>query len=265
MGEAAHSAPVQTCGTSSALLEFEPQVFQSYWIAIAVVAIVFAGSIVQAGLGMGFGLTVAPILALLDPVLVPVSALYLGTATSIAGAWTERANIVWREAGTCLTGRAMGILFGLYILLGLTSLKTFSLVFGIIILFAVLLSAAGWQLALNLRNLFAMGVVSGFTGVITSVGAPPLALIYQSQPATKSRATLATFFALGGAISLIVLYVAGRGKLTHFWLALFMAPAAIAGTLAGRRLKSGFDRRYRVFLLGIAVVASLMLIYRGLS
>ena len=247
------------------LLEFEPQVFQSVWIALAVVAIVFAGSIVQAGLGMGFGLTVAPILALLDPVLVPVSALYLGTATSIAGAWSERANIVWREVSTCISGRVLGIFVGLFILLGLTSIKTFSLVFGTVILFAVLLSAAGWQLALNLRNLFAMGVISGFTGVITSVGAPPLALIYQNQPATRSRATLATFFALGGFISLVVLYAAGLGNLTHLWLALFMAPAAIVGTLVGRRLKSGFDRRYRVFLLGIAVVASLMLIYRGLS
>lgn len=228
-------------------------------------AIVFAGAIVQAGLGMGFGLTVAPILALLDPVLVPASALYLGTATSVAGAWSERSNIVWREVTTCLLGRVIGILFGLYILVGLTGLKTFSLVFGVIILFAVLLSAAGWKLALNLQNLFSMGVVSGFTGVITSVGAPPLALIYQHQPALQSRATLATFFASGGFISLVALHVVGLANLTHFWLALFMAPAAIAGTLAGRRLKTGFDRRYRVFLLGIAVVASLMLIYRGLS
>ncbi|MEP0940454.1 MAG: sulfite exporter TauE/SafE family protein [Rhizobiaceae bacterium] len=247
------------------MLEIEPQIFQSTWVAIAVVTIVFAGAIVQAGLGMGFGLTVAPILALLDPVLVPVSALYLGTATSIAGAWNERTNIVWGEVGVCLSGRATGILVGLYVLIGLTSIKTFSLVFGTIILFAVLLSAVGWQLALNMRNLFAMGLVSGFTGVITSVGAPPLALIYQHQSATKSRATLATFFAFGGAISLVALYAAGLANLTHLWLALFMAPAAIAGTLAGRRLKTGFDRRYRVFLLGIAVLASLMLIYRGVS
>lgn len=247
------------------MLEFEPQVFQSIWVALAVIAIVFAGAIVQAGLGMGFGLTVAPILALLDPVLVPVSALYLGTATSVAGAWSERGNIVWREVNTCISGRVAGILAGLWILLGLTSIKTFSLVFGIVILFAVLLSVVGWQLALNLRNLFAMGVVSGFTGVITSVGAPPLALIYQNQPAAKSRATLATFFAFGGAISLVVLYAAGLGNFTHFLLALFMAPPAIVGTLAGRRLKSGFDRRYRICLLGIAAVASIMLIYRGLS
>ncbi|MEP1206353.1 MAG: sulfite exporter TauE/SafE family protein [Rhizobiaceae bacterium] len=239
--------------------------FQSLWIAGAVVAIVFAGSVVQAGLGMGFGLTVAPILALLDPVLVPVSALYLGTATSIAGALNERANIVWREVTICLSGRILGIFIGLFILVGLTSLATFSLVFGSIILFAVLLSIAGWQLALNMRNLFAMGLVSGFTGVITSVGAPPLALIYQHQPALNSRATLATFFALGGGISLIVLSFAGLSNPTHLWAAMIMAPPAILGTWLGRRMRGGFDNRYRVFLLGIAVMASLGLIYRGLA
>ena len=63
----------------------------------------------------------------------------------------------------------------------------------------------------------------------------------------------------------MVLYAAGLGNFTHFLLALFMAPPAIVGTLAGRRLKSGFDRRYRICLLGIAAMASMMLIYRGLS
>ena len=247
------------------MLEIEPQLLQSVWIAVAVLMIVFAGSVVQAGLGMGFGLTVAPILALLDPVLVPVSALYLGTATSIAGAWSERNSIIWKEAGICLVGRVSGIFVGLYVLLGLTSLATFSLVFGSVILFAVVLSIAGWQLALNMRNLFAMGVVSGFTGVITSVGAPPLALIYQNQPARQTRPTLATFFALGGAASLLVLHGAGLANLTHLWLALFMAPAAILGTWYGRRLKGRFDSRYRVFLLGIAALASVLLIFRGLS
>ena len=229
------------------------------------VFIVFAGSVVQAGLGMGFGLTVAPILALLDPVLVPVSALYLGTATSIAGAFSERAHIVWKEVAICLSGRVSGTFVGLFVLLSLTSLATFSFVFGVVILFAVLLSVAGWRLALNMPNLLAVGVVSGFIGIITSVGAPPLALIYQHRPAAQSRATLATFFALGCLVSLVVLYVAGIGNLTHLWAALAMALPAIVGTWAGRRMRGGFDQRYRVFLLGIAALASLMLIYRGLA
>jgi uncharacterized membrane protein YfcA len=247
------------------LQHFEPQVFQSVWIALAVLVIVFAGSVVQAGLGMGFGLTAAPVLALIDPVLVPVSALYVGTATSMAGAIKEHPNIVWREVGIGLTGRFIGLLLGLYLLIWMTSPSTFYLVFGSIILVAVMLSVAGWRLALTKRNLLAMGFFSGFSGIITSVGAPPLALIYQHQPAVRTRATLASFFAIGGMVSLIVLHLSGLANFDHLLLALFMAPAALLGTWVARRMLSRFDSRYRVFLLAVAAVASVLLIARGLA
>lgn len=247
------------------LAELEPHIFASVWVALAIAFIVFSGSVVQAGLGMGFGLTVAPVLALIDPVLVPVPALFMGTATAIWGAVGERANIVWKEVGIGMAGRASGILIGTFVLLQMTSRSTFSLVFGIIIMFAVGLSLAGWRLPLTIRNLMAMGFVSGFTGVITSVGAPPLALIYQHRPATETRATLATFFAIGGMASLSVLYVSGWANLSHLWIALFMVPPAFVGTVIGRRVRGRFDKRYRHFLLGIAALASVLLIIRGVS
>ena len=247
------------------LAQLEPHVFASLWVTMAITLIVLAGSVVQAGLGMGFGLTVAPVLALIDPVLVPVPALFMGTATAIVGALGERPNIVWQEVGIGMAGRATGIVTGAFVLLQMTSNSTFSLVFGTIILCAVGLSLAGWKLALTLRNLLAMGFVSGFTGVITSVGAPPLALIYQHRPAIETRATLAAFFAFGGIASLTMLYASGWAQLSHLWIAMFMAPSAIAGTLIGRRLRGKFDRRYRHFLLGIAALAAVLLIIRGLS
>lgn len=247
------------------LAELEPHVFASVWVTMAIVLIVMSGSIVQAGLGMGFGLTVAPVLALIDPVLVPVPALFMGTVTAIMGAMAERNNVVWREVGIGMTGRTTGILIGSVALLQMTSQSTFSLVFGVIILLAVALSLAGWRLQLTIRNLLAMGFVSGFTGVVTSVGAPPLALIYQHRPAVETRATLAAFFAFGGMMSLIVLYASGWATLSHLWIAMFMAPPAFIGTLIGRKLRGRFDKRYRYFLLAIAAFASVLLIIRGMS
>lgn len=41
------------------------------WLLTAVLAIVFFASIVRFGLGMGFGLTAAPLLAVVDLQLVP--------------------------------------------------------------------------------------------------------------------------------------------------------------------------------------------------
>ena len=49
----------------------------------AIFAIVVAASIVQAGLGMGFGLASAPLLALIDPRLVPGPVLIIAVVTSI--------------------------------------------------------------------------------------------------------------------------------------------------------------------------------------
>lgn len=243
----------------------EPLIFSDPLAAIAVLAIVFAGAVVQAGLGMGFGLTVAPALALIDPALVPASALYMGTATAAIGAMNERSGIVWREVGIGMAGRFAGIIAGLAVLISITDLSTFSLIFGCIILAAVLISVAGWQLALNTANLLGMGFVSGLMGIVTSVGAPPLALIYQSQDPAAARPTLAAFFMFGGALSLALLYASGLAGLTSFLGALFIAPAAFLGTFMGRRSRGRFDARYRPILLVIAGAASILLILRGIG
>jgi len=239
-------------------------VFSSPAIAVAVLAIVVAGAVIQAGLGMGFGLSAAPVLALLDPALVPAAALYLGMTTAIIGSVSERGTIAWREVAVGMVGRTTGIVFGLGVLIFLVSDRSvFQLVFGSIIAIALVFSVLGWQLKLNTFNLIAMGWVSGFMGVITSVGAPPLALIYQSQSPDRARPTLATFFAFGGFVSLSGLYAAGLAGWDDLWMALFMAPAALAGTLIGRRMRGGFSQRYRPFLLGVAAIAATLLILKG--
>nr|WHW29445.1 putative sulfite exporter [uncultured bacterium] len=247
------------------MLPPEPLLFSESLIALAVFAIVFMGSVVQAGLGMGFGLMVAPVLALIDPALVPAAALYLGTITSIFGAAGERQSIAWDEVGIGMIGRTTGILAGTAVLLQIVDRSMFSLIFGCLILFAVGVTAFGWNMRLKASNLVGMGVISGFMGVITSVGAPPLALIYQSQDPKTARPTLAAFFAFGGALSLTSLYITGYAGLDDLWMALFMLPASLAGTWAGRLTRGRFDTRYRPALLVIAGVASVLLILRGLG
>lgn len=243
----------------------EPLLFSQPLIALTVFAVVFMGSVVQAGLGMGFGLMVAPILALLDPALVPAAALYLGTLTSVFGATAERNNIAWKQVGIGMIGRASGILAGTVVLLQIADRGMFSLIFGCLILMAVALTAFGWNMKLKASNLIGMGVISGFMGVITSVGAPPLALIYQSQDPKFARPTLAAFFAIGGALSLLSLYITGYAGWDDLWMALFMLPASLAGTWAGRVTRGRFDKRYRPALLVIAGLASILLIARGLN
>jgi uncharacterized membrane protein YfcA len=246
------------------MIGIEPLVFNSLWIAATVLVIVTIGAIIQAGLGMGFGLTVAPVLALVDPALVPAPALFLGMSTSLVGAVAEKQEIVWPEVGIGTLGRTTGIAFGAILLTYITDRSTFQLVFGILIALAVSLSVVGWRVKMSTRNLLGMGWISGFMGVITSVGAPPLALIYQSRDVKKSRPTLAAFFAIGCAMSLAALYLSGWAGVEQFWLACFMAPAAVLGTLLGNRLKGRVNTNYRPYLLSVAGVASVLLIVQGL-
>ena len=110
-----------------------------------------------------------------------------------------------------------------------------------------------------------MGMDTGTMGTITSVGAPPLALVYQGRDPLASRATLAAFFALGCAVSLIGLFAAGIAGSRDLHLALAMAPPMVFGMWFAQRFKPGYGRYNKPWQLSVAGVAGLLLIARGLT
>ena len=130
------------------------------WLLAAILAIVFVAAIVQVGLGMGFGLTAAPLLALLDPELVPAPALFIGLATSTWGTFVERDGVCWREVWTGATGRVAGVAAATLILANLADQDTFMLVFGLMIGLGVALSAAGIRWRFTMARMTAMSAVS---------------------------------------------------------------------------------------------------------
>lgn len=235
------------------------------WLLATISVIVFFAAIVQVGLGMGFGLTAAPLLALLDPELVPAPTLFLGLATSTWGVLIESGGVQWREVWTGAIGRVAGVAAATAILASLAGKETFMLVFGLMIGLGVVLSAAGIRWRFTMPRMTAMSALSGMMGTITSVGAPPMAIVYQDRPPQVARPTLAAFFMIGCLISLAGLYLSGWAGLEDFLLACMMAPGMLAGLAAARLLKGRFDRRYRPILLGTSGIAAVILIFRGLS
>ena len=240
-------------------------VLSSPQFVIAIALVVAAAAVVQVGLGMGFGLTAAPLLALIDPSLVPAPTLFLGMLTAAWAARAEYRSVQWSEVGLAVIGRLAGVAGGAAVLLVLVDRKTFTLIFGLLIAAAVVLSASGLRLHFTRPRLLAMGAASGLLGTLTSIGAPPIALIYQDRPATKARPTLSAFFAIGCAISLAGLFVSGWAGWNDVVLAGLMLPPMLAGLLIARLLKGRFDRRYRPALLAISGIAALMLIARGFA
>lgn len=228
-------------------------------------AIVVFGAMVQAGLGMGFGQVVAPLLALIDPHLVPGPVLMIGLVTATLGALRERDGIVWGEVGTGVVGRLAGVVAAVAVLAVLPDRKTFMLVFGLLIAASVVMSVAGWKLAFSHRNLFGMSAVSGLTGTVTSIGAPPLAIVYAEREPRTARPTLSAYFALGIVLSLAGLFASGWAGPGDVATALLLVPPMLVGTLIARFARDRFDRRYRPLLLLLAGTASVLLILRGLS
>jgi uncharacterized membrane protein YfcA len=130
---------------------------------------------------------------------------------------------------------------------------------------AVAMSVFGRRIAFTRPNLVGMSALSGLMATITSVGAPPLALIYQDRPAGEARPTLAAFFALGCLFALAGLTATGHAGLRDVALAALMLPPMLAGLWVARRLRGRFDRRYRPALLAVAGVAAVLLIVRGVA
>lgn len=227
--------------------------------------VVCMAAMIQAALGMGYGMAAAPLLALINPAFVPVPTIMIGMITSTAGAWSERQTIRWREVWIATAGRLTGIVLACLAISVAIDESRFILVFGLFIGVAVVLSASRWRLTMSKSTLYAMGSLSGLMGTITGVGAPPMALIYSSRSAESARPTLAATFSLGCGFSVLGLTLVGWVGPLQLLLCASMLPAMVIGTLIGRRATGFAANRYRPALLSIAGVAAIMLIFRGLS
>ncbi|PLX37549.1 MAG: hypothetical protein C0606_04440 [Hyphomicrobiales bacterium] len=233
----------------------------SYALAIAIVLV---AAMVQSNTGMGFGLVAAPLLAVIDVELVPVPVLLLGFVTATMAAVRERPAIHWDEVGIGLFGRVSGAFLAALVLYLLPDRHGFSLAFGLSILVAVILSVAGVVLPLNRISLVTMGTVSGLTGTITSVGAPPMAIVYQNAAPGHARPTLSAFFSFGAMASFLVLAATGRVDLQDFVGVVLLAPAMYAGVRLAPYCRDWIDRRFRWIALALATAAAIRLIVVGI-
>lgn len=244
---------------------FELLALFSWLDIILALAAVLAATSIQVGAGIAFGVVAGPLLALIDVKFVPVPVLMLTFLTATSASWGEREGIVWPEVRSAISGRVAGSIVGAFILTMITDEKTFMLVFGLIIAFVVLISLSGFRIPFNLVSVGLAGLVSGFTASITSVGGPPMAVVYQNRSSREARPTLQTYFSFGAFATIMVLTVGGQVKLDDFLLAFLLLPALLGGFVVGPRLKPFFDRSFRTFMLLVAAAAAAMLIYRGLA
>jgi uncharacterized membrane protein YfcA len=137
---------------------------------------------------------------------------------------------------------------------------------GLFMLLAVVLTVVGPRVRVGRRTLFGAGTLAGVMSTITSMGGPPMALLYQHEEGGRLRGTLAAFFSLGVVISIIGLIVAGRFGWTEVKLAGLLLPGVLAGFALSAWLARRIDKRHvRIVVLATSAIAGLMVVVSGLQ
>lgn len=226
--------------------------------------VVFGAASLQVSTGMGFGMISAPLLALLDPVFAPIPILMIGIVIAANGAWPERTNIVPAEIWTGLGGRFAGMLMAVGLLFLFTDRSAFMLLFGTFTLLAIAIRVFGRKVAFNLRNHAALSTLSGLMGTITSVGAPPMAILYYGQAASKVRPTLNALFLISCLTGLAGQMMADNISMAHAVIAFCFLPSALLGIGLARRFRTSNSQKLGNTMLAISAAAAIALIIRGL-
>lgn len=211
--------------------------FPDLWHYAAMAAVVFGAAVAQGVGGVGFAMFAAPVAALFFPQLAPGPLLTLGGFISLLTALRERAAIDWPAVSYALAGRAVGTLIAIYAMARFAP-QALGVLFACMILIAVALSMAGLRFSATPGRVSGAGVASGIMGTMTSVGAPPIAIVLQHAAPPRLRATLGMVLFLGSIFSLAMLALAKRYTGYHAGLALSLAPFLLAGFAVSNRLRT---------------------------
>lgn len=224
----------------------------------AATAVIAAGALLQGTIGFGLALLAAPLLHLIDHRLVPGPLMVSSMVLTVLMARREWGAVQGRDLGWSLGGRVVGTLAAVGVL-SVISAKGMDLLFGGLVLTAVALTAVGITLRPTPRSLIAAGTASGFMGTMTSIGGPPIALLYQHESAARIRGTLAAFFVVGVLMSMGALAAVGRFGGLELRLGALLLPGTVLGYWLSRHTSHRLaDRHIRPAVLIVSAGAALL-------
>ncbi|MEW1844717.1 sulfite exporter TauE/SafE family protein [Nonomuraea angiospora] len=221
---------------------------------------VFVGAIVQGGVGFGLALAAAPVLTMLQPDLMPGAIQVVNLTLPLFTLAAEWRTVDWRGLGFAVLGRVPGGVIGAVIVVYVSPYARGVFV-AVMVLVAVALTARALSVPRNGVTLASAGFVSGITGTATGIGGPPMGLVYQHAKGPQIRATLAMFFFLSAAQSLVILAVVdelpARALTTG---AVLIVPMVLGFLLSGplRRYLDGGKVRVAVLVVAAASAVALL-------
>jgi uncharacterized membrane protein YfcA len=200
----------------------------------------------------------------IDPHYVPAPVLLASLCLNLLIFRRERHAIHIKGIQWAIFGRTVGTILGATILIVIPQ-KSVSVMFGMMVLLAICMSIAGFQLSLIPSNIFGAGVASGIMGTTSSIGGPPMALVYQRHRGPTIRGTLSGIFIFGTMLSLVALAIIGRFGLREIQLTTVLLPGVFLGYFLSNRSMKILDRGFiRPAVLITSAISGIVVILRNI-
>ncbi|MFF0361667.1 sulfite exporter TauE/SafE family protein [Streptomyces fungicidicus] len=223
------------------------------------------GAVLQVSVGFGLGMIAAPVFSLVDPASAPPVVLLLAAGVTAAVLVRERGVADLRGCGWALVGRVPGTVAGALLVVVLPA-KHLALLIAGVVLTGVAVSAAGYAPRARRSSVFLAGMASGLMGTATSIGGPPMAMVWQRLSGPRLRATMSAFFLAGSLMSLVALAAAGAIGAHTLQRTALLAPAAAAGVLlAGPLTRRLAARHTRTAAMTLAAAGAAGLVAQQLG
>ncbi len=234
------------------------------WQIGIVVAVTAIGAFVQGSVGFGHNLIAAPILALVDDAFVPGPAIVSATVLTVLMVVRDRRGLHLGEIRYALIGRVPATVLAAFTV-ALLPERTLAILFAVLVLAAVAITASGAHVRPTRNTLIVAGAVSGYMATSTSIGGPPMAMVYANEDGRRMRGTLAGYFLVGSFLSVAALIPAGGLGRAEVGLTLVAIPGVIIGFFASamgvRRLDAG---RTRPAILAVSALAAVSVLIKTL-
>lgn len=232
------------------------------WELLLVGAVLAVGALIQGAVGFGMNLLAAPLLALVEPRLVPAPLLVAAVSLTVLVAHRERRSVDLAGVSWTLGGRIPGTIAGALFVAALPK-RAVVLAVGVTVLVAVVLTALRLPLRPNPPTLLTAGAVSGFSGTVSSIGGPPVAVVYAGEPGPVVRGTLSVIFVVGGIISIASLAALGEVGRYEALASVALQPPLLLGYLFSKRLATHLDAgRTRAAVLTVASIGAVSVLLR---
>ncbi len=241
------------------------------WLPVSETAFLIAFGVtilaatLQATIGFGFAVLSVPVLSLVDPRLAPVPQLLLIAPLAVGVAWRERTSLDVRGLLWVLLGRVAGAGLGVALLM---SANQFILDMSIaaVVLLAVISLTVVDNIPRTPITEFLTGTASGTGALVSSIGGPPLALLYRDSSGGTLRSTLATIFILGLIITVGARVSGGLITESDVLIGVSLMPAIGIGFFLSQFLIGRIEGApLRRAILIVATISALVLVFRAFT